>query len=93
MKTSIRTIALASFAALLLSTGAAFAGEGNGDPFGLHLTTPTQHRIVMVDTGAAAYPTQKNSADGQFSTHELLPSIGSMEIVQTRNSLPRGFAG
>ena len=75
------------FAAALIaaSAGAAIAGEGGGDPFAQNL--PAIGRTYVVGVVAQARPEAPVPAYAR-----LLPSPGHMTIVQTPNSLPRGFS-
>ena len=88
--------ALAAMAALcLVMAAAAHAGEGNGEPFSLRepgLTTLVTARTYAADTGSDAYP----DLSGRPSWVETaggfdVPVTGSEGVVQTANSLPRGF--
>jgi hypothetical protein len=87
---------LAAVAALCLFTSAAaHAGEGNGEPFpfrGPGLPTLATPRAYAADTGSDAYP----DLAGRPSWIETVggsdvPVTGSEGVVQTANSLPRGF--
>ena len=78
--------------ALTLVAGAAFAGEGHGDPF--RFTAPP---IAVSTQGAAraAAVTQNpfpyTTPGMAMNSSPVLPSSGSQGVVQTANSLPVGF--
>ena len=86
MKTLIAT------AALSLLAGAAFAGEGNGDPF--PYSAPGQ--VVSLKNYKQAAPAKQNpypfTVPGTpMVIGQILPTNGSAGAVQTANSLPPGF--
>lgn len=92
----MKTILLAAAAALSLAAAtAAHAQEGAGDPFafrapGLTAVTPSTY---AADTRSAAYPasTGRPSQVVAAGGADLAPATGSEGVVQTANSLPRGF--
>ena len=70
--------------------GTAFAGEGNGDPFPFQGTAQVVASGVASETGSQAYPSF--TGPSVFVTAgRVLPTNGSQGVVQTANSLPRGF--
>ena len=73
-----KIIIAATIAGLSLAT-TAFAGEGNGDPFGYH------PGLVTVDDSAGS-STQAHAA----FDNTTLPENGSNGIVESPNALPRG---
>ena len=91
MKTTLAAVA----ALCLLTATAAHAGEGNGEPFpfrGPGLMTTVVPRAFAADTGSDGYP----DLDGRPFWIETaggsdVPVTGSEGVVQTVNSLPRGF--
>lgn len=78
--------------ALSLVAGAAFAGEGQGDPFPFAappVSVSMQGYKQAPGTSQNPFPF---TAPGQVvSTSAVLPSSGSNGVVQTANSLPPGF--
>ena len=84
---------LLAAAALVLSAGAAFAVEGGQDPFGQNLPGVTTTFAAHDDTGSMAYPKLPGQAQsGTVPAYARpLPTKASMALVQTPNSLPRGF--
>ncbi len=85
---------LLAAAALILSTGAAFAVEGGQDPFALNLPGVTTTFATHDDTGSMAYPNLPGHAQAAAvpAYARLLPTNASMAPAQTPNSLPRGFS-
>ena len=100
----MRNTLFAAVAALALGAASlvpAYAeGEGNGNPFpGPSVALSAQHQAfhgqyASRDVGSAQYP----NVTGRPGTNlrglaedELLPEQGQNRIVQTANSLPRGF--
>ena len=100
MKTTLlATAAVLAFGVASLAPAYA-EGEGNGEPFpgpSVQLTTrPTtfQNQYAARDVGAAQYPnvTGRPGTDlPGLAQNEVLPAQGNETIVQTANSLPRGF--
>ena len=81
-------------AALLALAAPAFAGEGNGDPFpfaapGVTVAAGTQ----VADVGSEALPSFAGKPGSHLNVlaDGSLPGTGSEALVQTANSLPRGF--
>lgn len=85
---------LIAAAAMSLVAGAAFAAEGNGDPFAYHATVqPVQTApLAFRGTPASQNPYPFTVPMSGFNTVPLLPTNGSQGIVQTANSLPAGAA-
>ena len=86
MKTLIAVVALS------VSAGAAFAGEGNGDPFPfraapLSVTLNNYHQAK----GKNQDPFPFKAPSMPMVQNEVLPTNGAAGIVQTANSLPPGF--
>ena len=79
-------------AALAVVAGAAFAGEGNGDPFPFQAPT---HPVSLNNYKQAASASQNPfpfTVPGTASVaDQVLPTNGSNGVVQTANSLPPGF--
>jgi hypothetical protein len=88
----MKRILLAAVAAFGFAAGAVQAGEGNQDPFP-PATDGTQvvSSPATPDTGSEAYPIFSGPTVPVISGG-VLPSNGSEGIVQSANSLPRGFA-
>lgn len=81
---------LAVAGALSMVAGTAFAGEGNSEPFPYNGPSQVTSNLLASDTGSQAYP----SFTGRsvvVTAGGTLPTNGSEGIVQTANSLPRGF--
>ena len=81
---------LAVAGALSMAAGAAFAAEGNSEPFPYDGPSQVTSNLLASDTGSQAYP----SFTGRsvvVTAGGTLPSNGTQGIVQTANSLPRGF--
>ena len=78
---------------LSLSAGQAFAEtEGNYEPFPFRAgDLLTAGRPFVADTGSAAYPQPTGNTTQPSYLAQLEPMAGSEAIVQTANSLPRGF--
>lgn len=84
--------------ALVASTALAMpvlAAEGNGEPFPLRTpgVTTNVSRQQRADVGSAAYPNvigRPGSALTQVAG-DIVPDTGNEAVVQTANSLPRGF--
>lgn len=92
--TSILNRALLAFAVLAtaaMPAGAAFAGEGNGDPFPLLQVPALVANPVASDAGSQAYPTFASAPLATVTAGGTLPANGSQGPVQTANSLPSGF--
>jgi hypothetical protein len=85
---------LLAAAALILSTGAAFAVEGGQDPFAQNLPGVTTTVPAHNDTGSMAYPKLPVHRQAAVAPAyaRLLPTNSSMPPAQTPNSLPRGFS-
>ncbi len=85
--------AFTAVALLSLIAGPALAGgEGNGDPF------PSQAAVQVTagspfatETGSTAYPRITGNTTQPSALAGLEPASGSEAILQTANSLPRGF--
>jgi len=89
MKISLTVL---STMAVLVSGVPAGAGEGDGSDFpGLLQPHATLANPVISQTGSEAYPSVVGSQRNPIVVGSLLPSNGSEGIVQTENSLPRGF--
>jgi hypothetical protein len=73
-----------------LMMGVAQAGEGNGDPFPNRTANGIVANQVVSDTGSQSTPTYGRGVT-LLSQGDVLPTNGSNGIVQTANSLPRGF--
>ncbi len=88
--TTMKTTFIAA-ALLALSMGAAYAGEGNGEPF--PNTASTGNVVanqVLSDTGSETAPHFGRGVT--FLTQgDVLPTDGTESVVQTANSLPRSF--
>ena len=76
-------------ALLALMTGAAQAGEGNGDPFPNTAARSLVADQVLSDTGSESTPTYGPGVT-VVTQGDVLPTDGSEGIVQTANSLPVG---
>ena len=83
-----KTFLAASLFALMM--GAAQAGEGNGDPFPNTAAHSLVANQVLSDTGSEAIPVYGPRVT-MVTQGDVLPTNGSDGIVQTANSLPRGF--
>ena len=84
-------LAFAVLATAAMPAGAAFAGEGNGDPFPLlHAPAPVANPVTS-DAGSQAYPTFSAVPLATVTAGGTLPTNGSQGPVQTANSLPAGF--
>jgi hypothetical protein len=84
-------LALAVLMIAAASVGAAFAGEGNGEPFPNYAAGGTVvANQVLSDTGSQATPSYGPGVT-VLTQGNVLPTDGSNGIVQTANSLPRGF--
>ncbi len=93
----MRIILLAALAATAIVTAwalPALAGEGNGEPFVSfgHGTTATT-ALRRADIGSNAFPNVVGRPGSalDLDAADLVPSAGSQQMVQTANSLPRGF--
>lgn len=91
----MRTILLAALAATVAAWALpALAGEGNGEPFASfgHGTTATI-ALRRADAGSNAYPNVAGRPGSALNLDaaDVVPSAGSQQMVQTANSLPRGF--
>lgn len=85
----MKTILIAA-AALALTAGGAWAGEGNGEPFGNGAAGRFRVPVVAFnDTGSTGY-IRTERALPRLANAELLPQTGSEVPVQTANSLPVG---
>jgi hypothetical protein len=87
-------MALAIAAFLTAGITTAYAdGEGNGNFGGI---APSANVVAGTEvtgvTGSNAYPVVRNSTAVGVVAGGTLPTNGSEGIVQTANSLPRGFA-
>lgn len=84
---------LIAAAALSLVAGAAFAGEGNGDPFPFtaagQVMTLNNYKQAA---GANQNPYPFTMPGTRMVVGQVLPSNGSAGAVQTANSLPAGFS-
>jgi hypothetical protein len=90
MKISLTVLATM---AVLASSVAARAGEGDGPDFpGLLQPHTTLANPVISDIGSETYPSVVGAQRNPVVVGSLLPSNGSDGIVQTENSLPKGFA-
>ena len=93
MKSSLNLSKLALALLMITATplGAAFAGEGSGEPFPNFTAggTVVANRVLS-DTGSQATPSYGLGVT-VLTQGDLLPSDGSNSIVQTANSLPPGF--
>ena len=100
----MRTTLFAAVAALALGAASvvpAYAeGEGNFEPFpGPSVALATQHpafqsQYAARDVGSAQYPNMTGRPGTNLrglAEDELLPEQAQNQIVQTANSLPRGF--
>ena len=89
----MRNILLA-VAVLGASTGAAFAGEGNGDPFVYRSPGTTYQgsgmKLRMVDKDPFSLRAPGAAPGGMAA---ITPSSGAEGAMQTANSLPPGAAG
>ena len=88
-----RIMALAIAAFLTAGISSAYAdGEGNGNFGGI---APSANVVAGTEvtgvTGSNAYPVVRNSTAVGVVAGGTLPTNGSEGIVQTANSLPRGF--
>jgi hypothetical protein len=85
---------LIAAAAMSLLAGAAFAGEGNGDPFPFAAPTRPVQTGPLAYHGVPAYqnPYPFSVPNVGWNTEAVLPTNGSQGVVQTANSLPAGFA-
>ncbi len=81
---------LAVAGALSLIAGTAFAGEGNGNPFPFQGTAQIVGNSVANDTGSQGTPSFSGPSV-VVTAGGTLPTNGSQSVVQTANSLPRGF--
>ncbi len=86
MKLTILAVAVA----LSMGAGTAFAAEGNSEPFPYHGPSQVTANLVANDTGSQAYPSFTGPSV-VVTAGGTLPTNGSEGIVQTANSLPRGF--
>ena len=87
---------IAAVAVLGLSFAPAFAAEGNSEPFPNNETTAGTRIIRQAqaaDVGSAQYPNVVGRPGSNLSrlAGDVLPTNGSEGVVQTSNSLPRGF--
>ena len=86
---------LAAVAILGLGLTPTFAAEGNGEPFAnpVSIGTRLARPALTADTGSEQYPDVVGRPGANVSrlAGDVLPSNGSEGIVQTANSLPRGF--
>ena len=73
-----------------LMMGVAQAGEGNGDPFPNTTTHGVVANQVLSDTGSESTPAFGPGVT-VLTQGDVLPANGSEGVVQTANSLPRGF--
>jgi hypothetical protein len=73
--------------ALALSTGAAFAGEGNGEPFANDQPRMVVANQVASDTGSENLP-YYGPGLSVLSQGKLVPGAGSEAPIQTANALP-----
>lgn len=90
-----RTLLAASFAALVLGSVPAFAGERQGDPFSASYSgfaASAGFRSVAADVGneQQIVPAGRPGTGLRLSA-ELLPANGQNAVVQTANSAPAGF--
>lgn len=85
---------LIAAAAMGLMAGTAFAGEGNGDPFGMHMQSAPTPTAPLAFHGVPVYqnPYPFVVPHVAWNTVPPLPSNGDNAIVQTANSLPAGAA-
>ena len=81
MKTLIAAIVLSTIA------GAAFAGEGNGNPFPYNAGSVT---VQVAPSGYHAMQEAPMPTVSSLNSVPALPTNGSEGIVQTANSLPVG---
>jgi hypothetical protein len=83
---------LIAAAALSLMAGAAFAGEGNGDPFPFRVAGPTTYLNNYKQAAPASQNPFPFTVPGTpMVNNAVLPSNGADGVVQTANSLPQGF--
>ncbi len=87
---------LAAVALLGLSLAPALAAEGNGEPFPNNVTsagTRIIRQAQAADVGSAQYPNVvgRPGSNLPLLAGDVLPTNGSEGVVQTANSLPRGF--
>jgi hypothetical protein len=88
----MKTTLFAAVTALGLAASAvAYAGEGNGNTFGYTNTAPLVASAPRTDVGSNAYPDFSGRVGSIVTAVGALPTNGSEGIVQTANSLPRGF--
>lgn len=86
----MKTIFVAATLLALLG-GVAQAAEGNSEPFPNRAATgPVVANQVLRDTGSEATPSYGPGVTA-LTQGDVLPTNGSNSIVQTANSLPRGF--
>ena len=93
--------AAALFSLGMATLAPAFAAEGNGEPFPganfavTRLAHPAYtNGYAQRDVGSAQYPSTVGRPGSNLSTlanNEVLPAEGNEAVVQTANSLPRGF--
>lgn len=92
--TKTRTLLAAAFV-LALGGAPAFAGEGQGNPFGASAfgwTTAVGPRPAADSNGAERpYDPSGRPGTGLRLSAELLPINGQNSVVQTANSAPPGF--
>ncbi len=82
---------LAMVAVFGLTTGAALAAEGNGNPFPFQAPGQVTANPLTSDTGSQAYPNFAVGEPVPVIEGQVLPQNGSEGSVQTANSLPPGF--
>ena len=84
--------ALATIISLAPGLGA-HAGEGDGPDFpGLLQPRAVLANPTVAQTGSEAYPSIVGTSSNPVVAGGVLPANGSEGIVQSANSLPRGFA-
>jgi hypothetical protein len=90
-----RVMALAIAAFLTAGITSAYAdGEGNGNFGGIASSANVVAGTEVTGvTGSNQYPVVRNSTGVGVVAGGTLPTNGSEGIVQTANSLPRGFVG
>lgn len=83
---------LIAAATLSLIAGAAFAGEGGGDPFAYRTSGPAVATAPYARSASASQnPFPFTIPSVSWNTIPVLPTNGANAIVQTANSLPAGF--
>lgn len=88
----MKSTLLVAVSVLSLAVGSARAGEGNGEPFRLVGAGDTVVANPFApDTGSETPLRFDVGPSVRVTAGDVLPTNGSEGVVQTANSLPRGF--